>query len=179
MRFLIRASTGLFLDFEDSDSGCSEWMGGHPDAPRPSGMWRGWAPELLACRISHRRAIRLNLTSPSPKQIGFERQVNYSGRTDFAAMDAVTLSIIQKPMVPPAPTTPYYHEPDGAKDGSVTDATQISQIPTTPYMADRADSPDRVRSLPFGQCALLEPESMGCKAPIWMTRSPGRLAALA
>ena len=94
--FLIRMIPRSLSFFEDLDLDIAEWLGNHPEAPLPSDLGRGWAPELLATRTSQRRRIGLNLTTPSIQQIGFEAHAHSLGQTDLATMALLVILITRK-----------------------------------------------------------------------------------
>ena len=101
--------------FEDSDSEIAEWLEDHQSIARPLDLGMGWATELLYDRISHHRRIRINITTPSIQQIGFEAQVHYLGLTDLALWALVAILINRKQRMLFLPI-PNYIEPGRMRD---------------------------------------------------------------
>ena len=92
----IRMADRSISSFGDSDSEIAEWSGGRPSVYRPSDLVAGRVPEFLAGRISHRRRIRVKLTTPCTQQIEFEAQSRYLGISDLATMAWVAILVARK-----------------------------------------------------------------------------------
>ena len=112
---------------DDSDSEIAEWLEDHPEVSRISDMGQGWIPDIITDRISNHQQIRVNLTTPSEQQIGFEAQIHYLGLTDLAMMVVIAILIIRKKrmLFPPSPN---YLEPDRFKDRPTTEVIHIANI---------------------------------------------------